>query len=281
MREPLPVIGAVLWDVIARAPTLVARGDDVPGTVVRTPGGVALNLALGLARLGLAPVLLGAVGDDAEGAALAAALTAAGVDAAHLTRLPGAATDRYVAIEDRDGLVAAVADTAALDGAGAIILAPLAGILAAGARTVVADGNLGARVLAALPVVPDLRIVGASPAKSTAWGALPRATLYLNRAEAEALLGRGVPSARAAAEALRAQGTARAIVTDGAAPAADASPAGTVSRVPAHARALRATGAGDAFAAAHIAAELRGTPPEAALALALAAAAAHLEGPSA
>jgi sugar/nucleoside kinase (ribokinase family) len=44
------VIGAAHWDVVARAAAPLAAGADVPGRVVRRVGGVAANVALGLAR---------------------------------------------------------------------------------------------------------------------------------------------------------------------------------------------------------------------------------------
>ena len=43
-------IGAMLWDVIGRAPRRMAPGADVPGRIRHIPGGVALNVALALAR---------------------------------------------------------------------------------------------------------------------------------------------------------------------------------------------------------------------------------------
>ena len=117
--------GAALWDVIGRAGTPLPYGADVPGRVVRRPGGVALNIALALADLGHAPTLLAAFGTDEAGTELAGCLAAAGVGIAGLHRHPGA-TDTYVAIEDAGGeLHAAVADCACLEAAGEAVLAPL------------------------------------------------------------------------------------------------------------------------------------------------------------
>ena len=58
-------IGSVLWDVIGRSASHMRQGSDVPGRIVRLPGGVAMNIAMTLARFGLRPVLLSAVGRDA------------------------------------------------------------------------------------------------------------------------------------------------------------------------------------------------------------------------
>jgi rfaE bifunctional protein kinase chain/domain len=55
------------------------------------PGGAG-NTAANVRSLGGVPIALGVVGEDAEGAALAASLTARGVDTSGLLRAPGYAT---------------------------------------------------------------------------------------------------------------------------------------------------------------------------------------------
>ncbi|MFP4045264.1 MAG: PfkB family carbohydrate kinase, partial [Rhodosalinus sp.] len=124
-RPDILCIGSVLWDVIGRTPAAMPPGADVPGRIAQTPGGVALNIAMTLARLGLRPALLSAVGRDPEGEALVAACAAMGLDVAHLYRSRDLPTDRYMAIEGAGGLVAAIADAHSLEAAGARILRPL------------------------------------------------------------------------------------------------------------------------------------------------------------
>ncbi|TDX33836.1 PfkB family carbohydrate kinase [Rhodovulum visakhapatnamense] len=281
-------IGAVLWDVIGRAPRPMAPGDDRPGRISRRPGGVALNVAAALARHGLRPAVLGAVGRDAEGEALIAATAALGIETRWLCR--GAQpTDIYMAIEDATGLVAAIADAGGLEAAGAAVLAPLIeGPLGTPDRpfagTVVLDGNLLPGLLAKIAAHPafaaaDLRVAPASPGKAeriAPFLARPGATLYLNRAEAGLILGRELADAPTAAATLRAAGAARVLVTDGSKAAAFASDDRLVAACPAPVEAAHVTGAGDALMAAHIAAELGGVPAEAALAAALAAATRHV-----
>jgi sugar/nucleoside kinase (ribokinase family) len=294
-------IGSVLWDIIAHADVAMAPGDDVPGRVRRVPGGVALNIAAALARHGsgvplggVRPVLLSAVGRDPAGDALVAACAALGLDTAHLTRDHGLPTDTYLAIEHPGGLVAAVADAHALEAAGERILAPLLnGPFGTAARpwggTVVLDGNLTADLLARIATLPamaaaDLRVAPASPGKADRLGPLlghPRATLYVNRAEAACLCGQDTADAAAAAQALVARGARRVVVTDGARPCADAGPHGLVTALPPPVRVARVTGAGDTFMAAHMLADLAGAVPGDALAAALSAAAAHISGDTA
>ena len=250
----------------------------MPGRVTRQPGGVAQNVARALAGLGRPVRLLAAIGQDADGDALAADLAAAGVDCAWLCRHPGP-TDRYLAIEGADGaLHAGVADCAGLETVGTALLAPLH--TASPPGRLVVDGNLPAEVLAAaLDAGPGAAFVPASPRKLAALGPLifaRRLTLYLNRAEAEALCGRGFADSRSAARAVRARGAGEVLVTDGDRPATATDGADLVTLAPPLVAARSVTGAGDAFVAAHLAARADGLAPEAALATALDAASRHI-----
>lgn len=280
----------MLWDLIGRSPARLAPGDDVPGRISQQPGGVALNVALALARLGLQPAVLSSLGLDPPGEALVAEAARRGVDTRFLWRQGQLPTDSYMAIESPEGLFAAIADTRALEAAGQAVLAPLRdGRLGDAARpwrgTLLVDGNLTPQVLDSLTRDPclagvSLRIVPASPDKATRlWPLLqhPRAIFHLNRAEAEALTGRNFRSAARAAEAVLALGAPRVLVTDGNNLAADAMRgARTLSELPPQVAAIRVTGAGDAFLAAHFAAELAGIDRAEALSRAIRAAAAHI-----
>lgn len=286
-------LGAMLWDVIGHSPVALAPGDDVAGRIHQRPGGVALNVALALARLDLHPAILSAVGRDAPGDALIAEVARQDVETRWLYRDGPLPTDLYMAIEAPGGLVAAIADAHGLEAAGPAILgamgdgrlgradAPWRGAL-------VVDGNMTLETLALIARDPclalaDLRIVPASPDKATRLAPLlahPRAIFHINRLEAEALARRAFDSAATAAEAVIAMGAARVIVTDGPRPAADAVHGlPTISQTPPAVVATRVTGAGDSFLAAHLAAELGGAPRDIALDAALRAAADHITAP--
>ncbi|MFT3974620.1 MAG: PfkB family carbohydrate kinase [Amaricoccus sp.] len=284
MRAPFLVIGAAHWDVVARAAAALGRGADVPGRVERRPGGVALNLAAGLAAAGQPVELVAAVGRDHAGEALAAAIAAAGIGERGLLRQ--GTTDAYVAIETADGaLHAAVADCAGLERAGAGLLAGLDALALPWGGTVVLDGNLPAAVLAGAAGHPGLAaaalvLVPASPEKAARLGPLlgrRPVALYVNRAEAEALAGQALADSATAALALLRLGAASAAVTDGAAAASVADADGVVSAMP-PAAAGGVTGAGDRFVARHLAARADGLAAGPALGLALAAAARHIAG---
>lgn len=287
-------IGAVLWDVIGRSPVQMAAGRDrdIPGRISHQPGGVALNVAIALSRHGLHPATLSAVGRDAEGEALCLAAASHGVRTDYLTRDTGQPTDCYMAIEDTHGLIAAIADAHSLELAGDTILSPLLdGRLGDAAQpwtgAVVLDGNLTTDLLAHIATLPelgqaDLRVVPASPGKADRLMPLIRAgrgCFYLNRFEAEVLAGGPLPDAARAAEAITALGAPRVIVTDGAALVADAQ-AGqpTLTTQPPAVTIARVTGAGDAFLAAHLAAETRGADRAQALDAAARCAALHVSG---
>jgi ribokinase len=75
------VLGDVMMDVVARLSGPVAPDSDAPAAVSFGGGGSAANVAAWLAAAGARPVLVGRVGADARGEAVAAELREAGVDA--------------------------------------------------------------------------------------------------------------------------------------------------------------------------------------------------------
>ncbi|TKW66200.1 MAG: kinase [Paracoccus denitrificans] len=290
-KADLICIGAMLWDVIGRSPRAMAAGADMPGRVAHIPGGVALNVALAVARWGMAPAILSAVGRDSEGDALINAVGKCGVVTEFLYR-DGGPTDVYMAIEDVNGLIAAIADAHSLEDAGDKILAPIRdGRIAAPDNPwqgiAVIDGNLTTEQLSRIAQEPglakaDLRIVPASPGKAERLAPLIGAAhgcFYLNRYEAEVLCGRNLPDAATAAKAMLDRGMHRVIVTDGGHDLADGLTGDDVlSTRPPTVTIARVTGAGDSFLAAHLAAERAGLGRDTALERAALAAAAYVSG---
>ncbi|GHG94705.1 PfkB family carbohydrate kinase [Pseudodonghicola xiamenensis] len=285
-HAPLLCIGSVLWDVIGRAPEPMHAGADVPGKITRLPGGVAMNIAMALARHGVRPTLLTAIGRDAEGEELITACAQLGMITDHIHRPADLPTDRYMAVEDSAGLIAAIADAKTLETAGARILdpvtdGPLGRPHAPFQGTIALDGNLTETLLAQIATsdafaAADLRVAPASPGKALRlkpFLAHPRATLYLNLEEAGLLCDNRFPHAEDAAQALISLGLSRVLVTDGANKAAEASAEGLRALAPPQVRIARVTGAGDTFMASHIAAELAGFPRAEAFVSALNAAA--------
>lgn len=292
-RPQVLCLGAMLWDVIGHSPVALAIGDDVAGHIHQRPGGVALNVAVALAAQGLSPAILSAVARDAPGEALVAAAEHLGVATRWLCRDGPQPTDLYMAIETPQGLMAAIADAHGLEAAGTAILAPLqdgrlGSALAPWTGPLIVDGNMTRDTLARMIQDPclsraQLRIVPASPDKARRLRPLldhPHVIFHINRHEAEALADRPFADARTAADALVAAGAARVIVTDSARPVADAAQAlPTLAAAPPPVTARHVTGAGDAFLAAHLAAELAGADRTQALDDAIRAASRHVTAP--
>jgi sugar/nucleoside kinase (ribokinase family) len=287
-------IGSVLWDIIGRSAIVMRQGSDVPGRITRLPGGVAMNIAVTLARLGLRPAVLTAIGRDAAGAELVAACARLGVETRFAYRSEDLPTDQYMAVEGANGLIAAIADAHSLEAAGDRILRPLSdGTLGSADAPwpglIALDGNLTVQLLAEIAASPlfagaDLRVAPASPGKAERLVPLMGhrgAVLYVNLEEAGLIARRVFADAGEAARGLLELGAARVLVTDGGRPCADgAQGGGVILDQPPPVLVTRVTGAGDTFMAAHIAAERRGAGRAAALAAAIRAAAIYVGGES-
>ena len=292
MTPDILCIGSVLWDIIGRSAASMRLGSDVPGRITRLPGGVAMNIAMTLARFGLRPSVLTTIGRDAEGFELIAACARLGVITDHAYRSDDLPTDRYMAVEGANGLIAAIADAFSLEASGDKILRPLAdGRLATEAAPwaglIALDGNLTEVLLGQIAVSPlfakaDLRVAPASPGKAERLLPLllhKRTTLYVNLEEANLLTRGRAETAPEAAQALLDRGAARVLVTHGGKPCAEGRKGqGVITDTPPPVMVTRITGAGDTFMAAHIVAERRGADRKAALAAALHAAAPYVSG---
>jgi sugar/nucleoside kinase (ribokinase family) len=251
-----------------------------------------MNIAMTLRRFGLTPALLTAIGHDAEGEELVAACDRMGLLTAHIYRSADLPTDRYMAVEGANGLIAAVADAHSLEAAGDRILRPLQdGRLGSEANPwagrIALDGNLTKALLSDIATSPlfaaaDLRVAPASPGKAERLIPLlthPNATLYVNLEEANILAGTQLTTAPQAAAALLAQGATRVLVTNGGAASAEARRGqGVIEGTPPQVQVARVTGAGDTFMAAHIVAEAQGADRQSALDAALRAAATYVSG---
>ncbi len=290
-QQEILCIGSVLWDIIGRAPREMRRGSDVPGRIVRIPGGVAMNIAMTLQTFGLQPSLLTALGRDAQGDELREYCRQTGINIEHVHASASLPTDSYMAIEGANGLIAAIADAHSLEAAGDAIIAPLYdGTLGSNAApyegAIALDGNLTEGLLAQIALSEafskaDLRIAPASPGKATRLKAImhhPNATLYVNCEEAGYLCEAAFSNAQEAAVALVAKGARRAIVTQGAEAACDHSGDSSHAAIPPKIIPKRITGAGDTFMAAHIASELSGDTRETALIKAQQTAATYVAG---
>lgn len=274
MNPPPPSIacfGAAHWDYIGQTWAGYV-GPDRPGTIVRRPGGVAANVAIGLAQQGVHATLMTAIGSDGDGVELVATLRSLGVDTSCVSVSGSMPTGRYLAVEDADGeLMAAVADCQALD---ALTPGSFETTAVAGAGFWFIETNLPQAVLdhlAGLTAHPFLVANPVSPARADKFRPLLSdiGILYCNRTEAEVLCETPFKSSCEAARALLRKGVSRAVVTDGPGSVCDASPDGIFSADPTISGFRSATGAGDAFLSRHLGTVIAGARPEAALRTAL------------
>lgn len=105
MRPPtIEVTGTIAFDTVATVRRLPGRDETarVEG-LRRMPGGAAGNVAKGLARLGLRPRVVAAVGPDFGGSDYERDLRDAGVDLDGLVRSDDVATAHAISASDPDG----------------------------------------------------------------------------------------------------------------------------------------------------------------------------------
>jgi pseudouridine kinase len=262
----------------------VHAGTSNPAAGEQGFGGVARNVAEGLARLGRPASLLSRVGDDANGRLVVRHLARVGADTSRVAVDRSHPTAEYVAVLEPDGrLVLGVADMAIFES----FPADLLDRTDVAAAWIFADCNLPAGILA------DLARRGRSGSARVAVDAvsvakamrLPRDLrgidlLFLNRDEARAYLGVGqdddlAPSAMASA--LRGRGVARVVLTLEAEGLVAADAGGTLAVPAPPARIVDATGAGDALIASTLAGLASGLDLRAAARIGAEAAALTLE----
>jgi ribokinase len=98
------VVGSANVDVVIALSRLPAPGETVTGgRLSRDMGGKGANAAVAAARLGARVALVGAVGDDADSAAVRADLVAHGVDASGVVTVADAATGVAAVLVDDAG----------------------------------------------------------------------------------------------------------------------------------------------------------------------------------
>lgn len=281
---PIALFGAIHMDTIAHANLQILRETSTPARFENRPGGVAANVARALARLGVAPALVGAVGHDSDGEALLIRLASEGVSVAAVRRSP-LPTGRYLALHDPDGsLAAAAVDGAITDRLDADAFLPLHPA-AAGASLWFVEANLPQPVLEGLAGAAGRRQVIADAVSRAKAGRLRPCLhridhLFCNRAEASVLTGLSEAAPVAAlGEALLELGVGACCVMDGAAPLAYGDRSGVRLCEPPAVDPVDVTGAGDALIAAFIAASMEGNAADTCLRAGLAAAAITLEAP--
>ncbi|MGH7043911.1 MAG: ribokinase, partial [Acetobacteraceae bacterium] len=256
--RPILVIGSLNIDLVATCARLPAPGETVAGTGFATlPGGKGANQAVAAARLGALVFMAGCVGADPFGAALRAALAAAGVDTTHVADAPGPTGTALIAVDaaGANQIVVVPGANAHMDAARidrALAAVPGPGLLLVQHEI---PPEAVAHAIRAGHAAGWFVLLNPAPARSVPAALLGMIDLIApNETEAAALLGRppgtaegAVPGGIGAARALVAAGARAALVTLGAAGAVYADRAGTKMQPPVPVDAVDTTGAGDAF----------------------------------
>ena len=230
------VVGSLNADLVVRTERFPKPGETLHGSDLATlPGGKSANQAVAAGRLGGAVRMIGAVGDDGNGALLRDSVAAAGVDTTHVAVRPGTATGTAVITVDGHG-----ENTIVISGGANATLTP---------DDLPADAFADAAVLGlCLEVAMDVVLAAARAAHDAGvtvltnlspFGDVPRELLDLtdvllvNEHEAELLGDHGV------ARSIVTRGGAGSVVHDGGVPPVE------VPAVPVDA--VDTTGCGDAF----------------------------------
>ena len=226
-------------------------------------------MALNLARMGRRAKLVSVLGQDREGEALLAELRALGIDCADAAQLEGRATASYTALLDAAGeLLCGLADADIFETLEPEWLEALAPGLAAWPLWAI-DANLPQAGIGALvavrPKAVRLAALAVSPAKAPRLGPHLGSfdILFVNRAEAAALLNRQVETvaeAKEAGTALRALGPKLVFVTLGGEGVAVAAGEGCEIHPAPDTVVVNVNGAGDGFAAGVLDALLDAAP---------------------
>jgi len=268
------VVGNAAIDTAIDVERFPNPGETIVALGVREDiGGKGANQAVTVARCGERARLVAALGVDAAGARIRAALAAEGVATDGLTEWPGL-TDRCIVLVDARGenmIVSLIGAALAFD--------PLAGAGFEGAvapgDVVLMQGNLRPettrRCLARARTLGATTALNPSPAYPTSeydWSLVDLA--IVNRSEAIALGEE--PEPLAAARALRTAGAGAVAVTLGADGAALIADSGDFEASAPRVRSVDTVGAGDVFAGTLIAARAQGRAWDEALRIAVAAA---------
>jgi pseudouridine kinase len=110
MSGHILVIGAALLDTKGKPTAGLEPGTSNPGSIRRTRGGTARNIAENLGRLGLEVILISAVGEDQTGRQLLEATAEAGVNLDFVLSVPEYSTGGYIALLDNDGTLSVALD---------------------------------------------------------------------------------------------------------------------------------------------------------------------------
>jgi ribokinase len=258
------VVGTLNVDVIWQVPALPRPGQTIMATAVqRQFGGKGANQAVAAARQGAMVRLIGAMGDDAEGASYRDYLRREGIDLTHVSVVSGVSTGTAHVYVDPSGENVIVVDAGA-NARFQISPGAATDVLAEGRVVLVQlecglPAAVGALEHAAQKGVRS--ILNASPSHAGfPWGELPIDTLIVNEHECHDCCGRTPDdiqrlSASERRELLGSRCVNHVVITQGAAPTLHVTSERVMQTPTLPVKPVDTVGAGDTFAGA-LAAEL-------------------------
>ena len=115
MCEKIVFLGLMAWDFIGKGNSKIIIGDDIDGIITEKPGGVILNIALTFSKKfrknkNFDLFMLSAIGKDKKSKKIIHNLKDNRVNVNYVEINKGE-SDKYIAIEGKEGLFAAIADT--------------------------------------------------------------------------------------------------------------------------------------------------------------------------
>lgn len=265
MSPRVVCVGDLMVDVLARLPGPLAPGSDTPAPTTVHGGGAAANVASWLAYAAADVTFLGRVGDDALGRFAVAELECAGVTVA-VTLDPDRPTGTVIVLVDPDGERTMIPDAGANAGLGtvpvelpddvALLYVSGYALLGAGSRPFALAALEQAR-RRGCPVAADAASAAPLTPVAGEFGTWlgPDVLVFANADEARVLTGATDPR-QAARELGRRHGAA--VVKRGAAGALWSDGEQLIAVRARPVRVVDSTGAGDAFAAGFLAAQLQG-----------------------
>ena len=261
-------VGLIGLDMIGRTQLPMQEGDDLPGVIETSIGGVIANIAVALTsnnqiRSNLSVILLSSTGNDQNSEILLSSLTRNQVNCDYIVRENGL-PDGYIAIEVDGELFGAISSGSQLEKSCIKILKPLSDGLLLNTDMpftdyIILDTNLTAKTIDYLSFNPLFRnnrfvISCASPFKAQRIHSIlieRKCIIYANLAEASKIADKSFTCSADAAEYIFNLGAQQAIITNGKNQISSMSSTGLVSHVPEATKPSRVTGAGDTFLAAH------------------------------
>lgn len=283
------VVGGAGMDLTGFSKLPMREAESNPGQTTLTPGGVGRNISENLARIGLGVYLMSAVGEDMHGQLLLNRCREAGIDTRATLRVPEIPTSLYIAMIEPSGeMKIALSSMNILEKIDVEAVRKQDALLST-ASAIVLDANLPAETLSYLTQHYKHRPIYVDPVSAVKATRLSCAlsgidTLKPNQAELEALVGlrtKTVEEVEIAAKKLCERGVRRVVVSMGAAGAVSVTRHKTLQLEAATICPVNTTGAGDAFMAGLIYADLNDFDERSALLCAATMAEITLESPGA